>query len=91
MLRKASDAGTYTEQTAKSNLQKDIDRRTTELQRFNQDSQKELQSLRDELLRPIAEKASGLRMQLQRKRDTRSSLMSPTHRTMWFGSTRKTT
>ena len=47
-------------EVAKANLQKDIDRHTTELQRFNEDSQKELQSLRDELLRPIAEKASGL-------------------------------
>ncbi len=47
-------------ETAKANLQKDIDRRTTELQRFNEDSQKELQSLRDELLRPIAERASAI-------------------------------
>src|SRR5690349_9042928 len=47
-------------EVAKANLQKDIDRRTTELQRFNEDSQKELQSLRDQLLRPIAERASGL-------------------------------
>src|SRR6266436_2886288 len=47
-------------ETAKANLQKDIDRRTTEMQRFNEDSQKELQSLRDELLRPIAERASGI-------------------------------
>jgi Skp family chaperone for outer membrane proteins len=47
-------------EVAKANLQKDIDKRNTELQRFNEDSQKELQSLRDELLRPIAEKASGL-------------------------------
>jgi outer membrane protein len=47
-------------ETAKANLQKDIDRRTTELQRFNEDAQKEMQSLRDELLRPIAEKASAL-------------------------------
>src|ERR1700756_4212122 len=47
-------------ETAKANLQKDIDRRNTELQRFNEDSQKELQSLRNELLRPIAEKASGI-------------------------------
>jgi outer membrane protein len=45
-------------ETAKATLQKDIDRRTTEMQRFNEDSQKELQSLRDELLRPIAERAS---------------------------------
>src|SRR6059036_1235037 len=47
-------------ETAKANLQKDIDRRTTELQRFNEDAQKELQSLRDELLRPIAERASAI-------------------------------
>jgi outer membrane protein len=47
-------------ETAKANLQKDIDRRTTELQRFNEDSQKELQSLRNELLRPIAEQATAL-------------------------------
>src|SRR5207247_879304 len=47
-------------EVAKANLQKDIDRRTTEMQRFNEDSQKELQSMRDELLRPIAEKASAI-------------------------------
>src|SRR5437879_2125867 len=51
-------------ETAKANLQKDIDRRTTEMQRFNEDSQKELQSMRDELLRPIAEKANALLNQL---------------------------
>src|SRR6266550_1137131 len=49
---------------AKANLQKDIDRRTTEMQRFNEDAQKELQSVRDELLRPIAERASALLNQL---------------------------
>ena len=47
-------------ETAKANLQKDIDRRTTELRRLNEDAQKELQSLRDELLRPIAERASAI-------------------------------
>src|SRR5436190_4076196 len=47
-------------ETAKANLQKDIDRRTTELRRLNEDTQKELQSLRDELLRPIAERASAI-------------------------------
>ena len=46
--------------TAKANLQKDIEKRTTELQRFNEDAQKELQSLRDELLRPIAERATAI-------------------------------
>src|SRR5947208_9974252 len=47
-------------ETAKANLQRDIDRRTTELRRLNEDAQKELQSLRDELLRPIAERASAI-------------------------------
>src|SRR6266700_1338954 len=51
-------------ETAKANLQKDIDRRTTEMQRFSEDTQKEMQSIRDELLRPIAEKASALLNQL---------------------------
>jgi outer membrane protein len=46
--------------TAKADLQKDIDRKTTELKRINEDAQKELQMLRDELLRPIAERATAL-------------------------------
>jgi len=45
---------------AKAEIQRDIDRKNTELQRVNEDAQKELQSLRDELLRPIAEKATAL-------------------------------
>ena len=45
--------------TAKADLQRDIDRKTTELQRLNDDTQKELQGLRDELLRPIAERATA--------------------------------
>src|SRR5262249_47001712 len=46
--------------SAKAELQRDIDRKNTELQRLNEDAQKELQTLRDELLRPIAEKATAL-------------------------------
>jgi outer membrane protein len=46
--------------SAKAELQKDIARRTTELQRLNEDAQKELQTLRDELLRPIAERATAI-------------------------------
>jgi len=46
--------------TAKADLQKDIERRTTELQRINEDAQKELQALRDQLLRPIAERATAI-------------------------------
>ena len=45
---------------AKAEIQKDIDRKNTDLQRLNEDAQKELQALRDELLRPIAEKATAL-------------------------------
>jgi len=45
---------------AKADLQKDIDRRTTELKRTNEDAQKELQTARDELLRPIAERATAI-------------------------------
>jgi len=46
--------------TAQADLQKEIDRKTTELKRINEDAQKELQTLRDELLRPIAERATGI-------------------------------
>ena len=45
---------------AKADLQRDIDRRTTEFQRVNEDAQKEMQVLRDELLRPIAERATAI-------------------------------
>jgi outer membrane protein len=45
---------------AKAEIQKDIDHKNTDLQRLNEDAQKELQALRDELLRPIAEKATAL-------------------------------
>jgi outer membrane protein len=49
---------------AKADLQKDIDKKTTDLQRINEDAQKELQTLRDELLRPIAERATALLNQM---------------------------
>lgn len=41
---------------AKADLGRDIDRMTTELQRKNDDAQKELQDLQQQLLRPIAER-----------------------------------
>lgn len=43
----------------KADLQRDITRRQTELTRVNEDAQKELTAMRDELLRPIAERATG--------------------------------
>ena len=46
--------------SAKADLQKDIDKKTTDLQRLNEDAQKELETMRDELLRPIAQKATAL-------------------------------
>ena len=45
---------------AKADIQRDIDRRTTELQRLHEDAQRELQAARDELLKPIAERASAV-------------------------------
>jgi outer membrane protein len=45
---------------AKQELQKEIDRKNTDLQRLNQDAQKDLQELRDGLLRPIAERATAI-------------------------------
>src|SRR5215510_10488397 len=50
--------------SAKADIQKDIDRRTTELQRINEDAQKELQGMRDELLRPIAARATAILQQM---------------------------
>jgi len=44
----------------KADLQRDIDRRNTELQRMSEDAQKELGTLRDEMLRPIAERATAI-------------------------------
>lgn len=44
----------------KADLQKDIERLQTDLTRINEDAQKELQTLREELLRPIADKANQI-------------------------------
>jgi outer membrane protein len=44
----------------KATMQKDIERRQTELTRAQEDAQKELNTLRDELLRPIADIASQI-------------------------------
>jgi Skp family chaperone for outer membrane proteins len=73
-------------ETAKANLQKDIDRRTTEMQRFNEDAQKEMQSMRDELLRPIAEKASGLLNQLAAEKGYTLvvDVSNPQNNVVWF-------
>jgi outer membrane protein len=46
--------------SSKAEIQKDIDKKTTDLQRLNEDAQKELETMRDELLRPIAQKATAL-------------------------------
>jgi outer membrane protein len=50
--------------SAKADIQKDIDRRTTDLQRLNEDAQKDLQGMRDELLRPIAARATAILQQM---------------------------
>src|SRR5438128_5279021 len=72
--------------TAKANLQKDIERRTTELQRYNEDAQKELQSLRDELLRPIAERASAIlnAMAVEQGYTLIVDVSNPQNNVVWF-------
>src|SRR5436853_2435386 len=72
--------------TAKANLQKDIERRTTELQRYNEDAQKELQSLRDELLRPIAERASAIlnAMAVEQGFTLIVDVSNPQNNVVWF-------
>jgi outer membrane protein len=45
---------------AKADIQRDIDKRTTELTRLNEDAQRELQASRDELLKPIADLATAV-------------------------------
>ncbi|HSU87819.1 MAG TPA: OmpH family outer membrane protein, partial [Terriglobia bacterium] len=72
--------------TAKANLQKDIERRTTELQRYNEDTQKELQSLRDELLRPIAERASAIlnAMAVEQGYTLIVDVSNPQNNAVWF-------
>jgi Skp family chaperone for outer membrane proteins len=47
-------------ETAKADLAKQIDRYNTELQRMNDDAQKELQELQQQLFRPIAEKTQDV-------------------------------
>ena len=73
-------------ETAKANLQKDIDRRTTELQRFSEDSQKEMQSMRDELLRPIAERASAVlnAMAAEQGYTVIIDISNPQNNVLWF-------
>ena len=44
----------------KLDLQREIDRKQTELTRFNEDAQKELGALRDQLLRPVADIAGKI-------------------------------
>jgi outer membrane protein len=60
-LQKKQQVGVRTlSEAAKADLQRDIDRRTRDLQRINEDAQKDLQVLRDQLLRPIAERATAI-------------------------------
>src|SRR5262249_31326764 len=58
--RKLQNGARTLSDAAKAELQRDIDRRTTELQRLNEDAQKEMQSMRDQLLRPISDKAAAI-------------------------------
>ncbi len=72
--------------TAKANLQRDIERRTLELQRLQEDAQKELQSMRDEMLRPIAEKATAVlnAMSEEQAYTLVVDLSNPQNNVVWF-------
>lgn len=60
LTKKLQNGARTLSDAVKADTQKDIDRKTTELQRVNEDAQKELEVLRDELLRPIAQKATAI-------------------------------
>ena len=71
---------------AKADIQRDIDRRTTELQRINEDAQKELQTMRDELLRPIAERATAIlnAMAAEQSYTMVIDVSNPENNVVWF-------
>jgi outer membrane protein len=60
LTKKLQNGARTLSDAVKADTQKDIDRKTTDLQRVNEDAQKELETLRDELLRPIAQKATAI-------------------------------
>ena len=60
LQRKLQTGARTLSDAAKADIQRDIDRRTTDLQRINEDAQKELGTMREELLRPIAERATAI-------------------------------
>jgi Skp family chaperone for outer membrane proteins len=60
LTKKLQNGARTLSDTVKADTQKDIDRKTLDLQRVNEDAQKELEVLRDELLRPIAQKATAI-------------------------------
>jgi outer membrane protein len=60
LQRKLQTGARTLSDAAKTDIQRDIDRRTTDLQRLNEDAQKELGAMRDELLRPIADRATAI-------------------------------
>ena len=55
--------------TLKANMTRDIERRQTELTRAQEDAQKELDTLRTELMRPIAEVAETIMEKYAREQD----------------------
>jgi outer membrane protein len=72
--------------TVKADIQKDIDRSTIELQRLNEDAQKDLQTLRDELLRPIAERATDIlhAMAVDGGYTLIADISNPQNNVVWF-------
>jgi len=55
--------------TLKANMTRDIERRQTELARAQEDAQRELDTLRTELMRPIAEVADGILQKYAKEQD----------------------
>jgi outer membrane protein len=60
LTKKLQNGARTLSDAVKADTQKDIDRKTLDLQRVNEDAQKELEVMRDELLRPIAQKATAI-------------------------------
>src|SRR5262245_556851 len=57
------------DETLKANMTRDIERRQTELTRSQEDAQKELDTLRTELMRPIAEVAETILEKYAKEQD----------------------
>lgn len=67
--QKLEAGGSVMSENARGALQKDIDRMTTEIQRFNEDAEKEVQALQAELQGEFQAKLTPIIQQVARERD----------------------